>query len=243
MPGRSYLTDEAGQRKIANEGARLFAIHNALILGMILVGPVSQGDHPVNDAQNQFIAVCPECSTILKVNVNKLGQNVRCSQCHHTFIAGEAIVMGNRRPAGGPSPSSTQASEEVERIDAVCPGCKATLHVRRAYIDNDVRCKYCDQVFKVRDPAEIRSTTAQVQPVTDPVSVQAEHERLYVAHNLLQADHERLKGECTELREKPRSGHGRPRHDPCRARYDQAARGWNPGGRATITRCGSSSTS
>ena len=94
-----------------------------------------------------------------------------------------------------------QANEEVERIDAECPGCKASLHVRRSYIGNDVRCKYCDQVFQVRDPANIRSTTAQAQPGIEPVSLQSEHERLYVAHNLLQTDHERLKGECTELRE------------------------------------------
>jgi chromosome segregation ATPase len=64
-----------------------------------------------------------------------------------------------------------------------------------------VRCKYCNQVFQVQDPADIRSTTAQVPSAEGPVSIQSEHERLYVAHNLLQADHERLKGECTELRE------------------------------------------
>jgi predicted Zn finger-like uncharacterized protein len=168
---------------------------------MMLVGPVPQGAHPVNDAQNQFIAVCPECSTILKVNVNKLGQNVRCSQCRHTFIAGEAIDTGNRRPEDGPAAASTQASEQVERIDAVCPGCKASLHVRRSYVGNDVRCKYCDQVFQVKDPADHRPTATHIQPATDPGSLQAEHERLYVAHNLLQSDHERLKGECTETRE------------------------------------------
>jgi predicted Zn finger-like uncharacterized protein len=199
---RLSLLDQRGAAAKYSECGRLRqALHHRPIFGTMSVGPVPQGAHPVNDAQNQFIAVCPECSTLLKVNVNKLGQNVRCSQCHHTFVAGEAIDAGSRRAADGPAPSSTQASAEVERIDAVCPGCQASLHVRRAYIGNEVRCKYCNQVFQVQDPADIRSTTAQVPSAEGPVSIQSEHERLYVAHNLLQADHERLKGECTELRE------------------------------------------
>ena len=160
----SLLDGRGGSAKDWNESGPPQAIHNSSILGMRLVGPVPQGDHPVNDAQSQFIAVCPECSTILKVNVNKLGQNVRCSQCHHTFIAGEAIDTGSRRSGGRADPSVAPATEQVERIDAVCPGCKASLHVRRAYIGNEVRCKYCDQVFKVRDPADIGSTTAKFKP-------------------------------------------------------------------------------
>ena len=51
----------------------------------------------MNEAQSQFIAVCPECSTILRVNFSKLGQHVRCSQCHHTFVAGEAVESAAQR--------------------------------------------------------------------------------------------------------------------------------------------------
>ena len=64
----------------------------------------------MNDAQSQVIAVCPECETILKVNFTKLGQNVRCSHCHHTFIAGAAIQSAIRR-----SPEQPTASGEPKQ--------------------------------------------------------------------------------------------------------------------------------
>jgi chromosome segregation ATPase len=49
--------------------------------------------------------------------------------------------------------NSSQASPPVPRVVAVCPACKATLSVRRAYVGSAVRCKHCDQIFKV--PAEL----------------------------------------------------------------------------------------
>jgi predicted Zn finger-like uncharacterized protein len=161
----------------------------------------------MNDSSGQFIAVCPKCSAILRVNVNKLGHNVRCSQCHHTFVGGEALESPAQPPAPAPvsAPPPTvplsPISEQVERIDAVCPGCKATLHVRRVYIGNDVRCKYCEKVFRVQDPAEHQAQATHEHVGPGEKQLQAEHEQLYVAHNLLQADHERLKSECDELRD------------------------------------------
>ena len=155
----------------------------------------------MNDAQGQFIAVCPECSTILKVSVNKLGQNVRCSQCHQTFVAGEALESASQRSGERTALSSNQASDQVERIEAICPGCHATLHVRRAYIGKDVCCNHCDEVFTVRAPAVAGVKTDRDKPAIQQSSLQTEHEQLYVAHNLLQADHERLKTEYAGLRE------------------------------------------
>lgn len=154
----------------------------------------------MNDAQSQFIAVCPGCSASLRVNFNKLGQHIACPQCHCTFVAGEANLPATQRSGERPAPASNQSDDHVDRIEATCPGCKATLHVRRVYIGNDVRCKYCDQVFQVRAPVETQRKTESEQLDPRHESLQAEHEQLYVAHNLLQADHERLKTEHTELR-------------------------------------------
>ena len=155
----------------------------------------------MNDSPAQFIAVCPSCSAILRVNANKLGQNVRCSQCHYTFVGGEALESAAQRSAIHPLPPSNQADGVVERIDAVCPGCNATLHVRRAYIGNEVRCKYCEAVFTVQAPGEEPRKAEQTGDQAHCNPLQAEHERLYVEHNLLKADHERVKSECDELRE------------------------------------------
>ena len=139
----------------------------------------------MDDSQGQFIAVCPNCSAILRVSVNKLGQNVRCSQCHRTFVGGEALESVAQRSAQPPPQSQSDAV--VERIDAVCPGCNATLHVRRAYIGNDVRCKHCESVFRVEAPADARMRAAHDQSEARDKSLQAEHERLNVAYNLLEA--------------------------------------------------------
>jgi predicted Zn finger-like uncharacterized protein len=155
----------------------------------------------MNDSPAQLIAACPNCAAVLRVNVNKLGQNIRCSQCHHTFVSGEALESAAQQSATHVAPLSNQVNANVERIDAVCPGCNATLHVRRAYIGNEVRCKYCEGVFTVKAPGEEprKAQHTEDEPHRNPL--QAEHERLYVEHNLLKADHERVKTECDELRE------------------------------------------
>ena len=155
----------------------------------------------MNDVQSQFIAVCPACSASMKVSFNKLGQHIDCPQCHRTFVAGEAFLPDNQRSGVRPGVPSNPPTEHVERIAAVCPNCNATLHVRRAYIGNDVRCKYCDEVFRVRAEAGTQAKTEPDQPDAREKALQTEHEQLNVAHNLLQADHDRLKTEYTELRE------------------------------------------
>jgi predicted Zn finger-like uncharacterized protein len=91
----------------------------------------------MSDSPGQFIAVCPSCAAVLRVNVNKLGQNVRCSQCHHTFVAGVALESAAQRPTMVAHAPVNEVNDPVERVDAVCPGCQATLHVRRAYIGNE----------------------------------------------------------------------------------------------------------
>ena len=153
----------------------------------------------MNDTQKQFIAVCPQCSTILRVGFNHLGRNVCCQQCHYTFVAGEAIDSAAEQAGGRMDGPSSAPPDQVDRIQAVCPSCKATLHVRRAYVGNQVRCKYCDQVFRVLVPAELQPKTEQNPPSDPSERLRAEHEQLDVAHNLLMADHEQLKTEYDRL--------------------------------------------
>jgi DNA-directed RNA polymerase subunit M/transcription elongation factor TFIIS len=159
----------------------------------------------VNDVQSQLIAVCPECSASSTVSFDKLGQQIACPQCRCTFVAGEASLPDNQRSGERPVLPSKEANGPVDRIDAICTNCNATLRVRRAYIGNDVRCKYCDQIFRVWAPAETQATVEPDPPDPRHKALQDDHEQLYVAHNLLQSDHDRLKTETSELREKLRS--------------------------------------
>jgi DNA-directed RNA polymerase subunit M/transcription elongation factor TFIIS len=153
----------------------------------------------MSDTQKQFIAACPKCSASMKVGFNRLGQNVDCPRCHYTFVAGETAKQPAQPTDDRGARSSSTPADQVDRVAAVCPGCQATLHVRRAYVGNQVRCKFCDQVFRVLAPAEIRPNTETNLSANDRDRLQAEHEELYVAHNLLQTDHERLRSEHATL--------------------------------------------
>ena len=49
---------------------------------------------------------------------------------------------------------SSKGSPPVPRVVVVCPGCKATLSVKRVYVGNTVRCKQCEHEFRVPAPAD-----------------------------------------------------------------------------------------
>ena len=155
----------------------------------------------MKNVQSQFIAVCPECSASMKVASNKLGENISCPRCHHSFIAGEASLPDNPRSGERPAVPANQEKDQIDRIEAVCTNCNATLRVRRAYIGNDVRCKHCNQVFRVLVEASTLAKTEPDQPDPRQQALEAEHKQLQVAHSSLQVDHERLKTEYTDLRE------------------------------------------
>jgi predicted Zn finger-like uncharacterized protein len=72
---------------------------------------------------------------------------------------------------------STQSSDQADRIVAVCPGCHATLSVRRAYVGSDVKCKNCGHIFPIAPPPD-----AQSKPVED-----RKREELLDEHGLLMA--------------------------------------------------------
>ena len=85
--------------------------------------------------------------------------------------------------------TSTQSSNRADRIVAVCPGCQATLSVRRVYIGHDVQCKQCGHIFPIAAPADTQS-----KPVED-----RKHEKLLDEHGRLTAEHGQLQAKYDQL--------------------------------------------
>ena len=85
---------------------------------------------------------------------------------------------------------STQSSKGGARILAVCPGCQATLSVRRTYIGSDVKCKHCGHIFPIAAPADTQS-----DPVEDSKKEQLLNERgrPMAANGQFQSEDEQLK--------------------------------------------------
>src|SRR5262245_37841234 len=84
---------------------------------------------------------------------------------------------------------SAQRLSGADRIAAVCPGCQATLRVRRAYIGSEVKCNHCGHIFPIAAPAEIQS-----EPVEN-----SKHERLLDEHCRLIAEHGQLQAKYEQL--------------------------------------------
>ena len=92
--------------------------------------------------------------------------------------------------------ASTQPSSRADRIMAVCPGCQATLSVRRVYIGNDVQCKQCGHIFPIAAPADTQS-----KPLEDSKNEQLldEHGTLMAGHGQLHSEDEQLEVEHCRL--------------------------------------------
>jgi hypothetical protein len=103
----------------------------------------------LNETGWYFIAVCPRCTVNQKVAADEMGRHVRCGQCQHIFRAGEARRATGPASAEHDFMSGRQDAGSVDRIAVSCPGCQATLRVRRSYIGNQVRCNHCDRAFVV----------------------------------------------------------------------------------------------
>src|ERR1700678_1740109 len=108
----SLLDWRAGSAK-DSESRRPSQANHRSMMGMTPVDPVlcSKGTYRMNNAQTQFIAVCPACSASLKVSFNKLGQRIACPQCQRTFVAGEASLPENQRSGERPAVPSKQADD------------------------------------------------------------------------------------------------------------------------------------
>src|SRR5262249_27071383 len=94
--------------------------------------------------------------------------------------------------------TSAQRSSRGDRIAAGCPGCQATLRVRRAYVGSDVECKHCGHIFPISAPAD-----AHPEPVEDRKHQQLldEQDRLMADHGQLQAKYDQLEVENGRLTE------------------------------------------
>ena len=142
----------------------------------------------MNATQTHFVAVCPHCSTGLKVRRVYLGQRVVCKQCSRHFMGEERDGLSTMTFGEGEAGAWTPTPPQGDRILATCPNCQATLKVRRLYIGNNVICKECERTFLVSPPVDTPSDPALDGPR------QAEHDSLQVAHRELQAEHGRLAG-------------------------------------------------
>ena len=181
----------------------------------------------MNETHSHVIVVCPKCSASQKVDINHLGQQVHCDQCNHAFQARGANGAAAKTPGEHLAGAASQTPDRPDRISIVCPGCHATLKVRRAYIGIQVRCNHCAQAFQVTDPAQPRpkppagepevisvmtlpprgdghdrqATKAEHQLRAQHDRLKAENERLQVEYNLLEANHDRIKAENERLTE------------------------------------------
>jgi chromosome segregation ATPase len=163
----------------------------------------------MNDSQTHFIAVCPQCSTALKIRRVFAGQQVKCKHCEQKFVAEDTDAPGTTGSVeAGATPSSATSSQK-ERIVVTCPNCHSALSVRRVYIGRQVRCKQCDDTFLVSDPTVGDMPSADSRPErveTDgghaavQVEISRRNQELKAAHDQLQAQIDRHSSENQELK-------------------------------------------
>jgi DNA repair exonuclease SbcCD ATPase subunit len=91
---------------------------------------------------------------------------------------------------------SAQPANAADRVVAVCPGCQATLRVRRVYIGGHVCCKNCGNVFPILAPAD-----SQTKPAENGGHAQLleEHGRLMAARGQFQSQPVQLEVENGRL--------------------------------------------
>ena len=115
----------------------------------------------MHETRNHFVAICPGCSASLRVNrkTQRPGRQTANLQAQSApeRASGPFTPNVRRKVTAG---SSIQPPPPIDRINAQCPSCQATLSVRRIYIGNQVRCKQCGGTFLVREPASSAGTGA-----------------------------------------------------------------------------------
>jgi hypothetical protein len=183
----------------------------------------------MNATQTHFVAICPNCSSKLRVKRIFLGEPIVCKQCGQPFPCAEA----DQPSIADFGESAAGASSPVDRIVVACPSCQATLRVRRAYIGQGVVCNHCERTLLVSPPEAFLAGSALSGPWNSPAAVAhpfngerdhggtgaaheaiplthdrlasenqrllTEYDRLQVAHQELQAEHGRLTSESQEL--------------------------------------------
>ncbi len=135
----------------------------------------------MNDTQTHFVAVCPHCSTALKIRRVFVGQQVQCKHCEKAFVAEDAGLPGTVE-TGEAAAHPVQTPSTGERIVVTCPTCQTTLSVRRIYIGRQVRCKQCDDTFLVSDPTPGDLPSPSTQPDRFETDGRLESLQLEISH-------------------------------------------------------------
>ncbi len=175
----------------------------------------------MNDTQNQsrFLAICPKCSAHLKIKQQKLGKKVACPRCQHAFVASATIEPSGTTDLKRNGNHRAPAVESEERIDARCPACHCVLNVRKSFVGHQVRCRFCDEVFRVdaSDDSVAHPENAASRTEPERLDVEDERERLFIADHLLVADCGGPKSDELEVR------NGQPNAS---GPFEQASRSW-----------------
>jgi chromosome segregation ATPase len=113
----------------------------------------------------------------------------------------QANAMISRAPVQQGGDCSSVASAPSSRVVVVCPSCRATLSVRRAYVGNPVRCKQCDHQFTVPAALDSQAQQAAASASLASASHSQTEEIEQLKSELLGVRHERgqLQAERNEL--------------------------------------------
>ncbi|MFO0889006.1 MAG: hypothetical protein U0790_07640 [Isosphaeraceae bacterium] len=129
----------------------------------------------MSQSTNHFTAVCPNCLVSWNIEHIHAGRKVRCKQCNQKFraYAPESNVPGASASTKKAGEASRPGGSRSERVEAVCPHCSSSLSVRKVYAGHHVRCKICDEKFRVPSlaspPAEVARPPGGFDPAPDPI--------------------------------------------------------------------------
>ncbi len=173
----------------------------------------------MSEPEQHFTTLCPQCSSALRVRHKYLGQTVQCKQCGHDFLASRAEEPVTTAVGERGTESLARALPLADRVLVVCEKCKAALSVRTSRIGQVVRCKQCDsEILVTGSPHSLPAAgpTASGSSAAEDLlrhalggcddekhkalesrceQLQAELEKVRIAHNLLETEFEHLKPE------------------------------------------------
>ncbi|MGC8643936.1 MAG: hypothetical protein ACP5XB_29100, partial [Isosphaeraceae bacterium] len=122
----------------------------------------------MSETPSHFIAVCPNCLVTLRVPYSFSGNHVHCKHCDHRFrvLAPDDLT---KTPTSAEWPPVPRLPERpaVERMIVTCPGCSASLSVRKVLTGQHVRCKNCNHKFLVEKIASLPASPMSAAPERD----------------------------------------------------------------------------
>lgn len=83
---------------------------------------------------------CPQCTAVLTVNRDDVGQSVVCPYCQSTYVC---VEQQNLEPPAAPPSSKLLIPRELEP----CPRCTAVNTVASEYVGMPIECPFCKTVY------------------------------------------------------------------------------------------------